>query len=79
MNSGKKCFLDEDACLEDFKVVLTLKLNMKPPVNKYFEEFANKLLFLEAYMCSILFSKHLKVAIISINLSAFSMLGSLTC
>ena len=44
MNSGKKCFFEEDTCLEDYNFVLTLKINMKPPVKKYFEEFANKLL-----------------------------------
>ena len=44
MHSGKKCFFDEEACLEDFNFVLTLEINMKPPVKKYFEEFANKLL-----------------------------------
>ena len=46
MNSGKKCFFEEDACLEDYNFVLTLEINMKPPVKKYFEEFANKLLLL---------------------------------
>ena len=44
MHSGKKCFFEEEACLEDFNFVLTLEINMKPPVKKYFEEFANKLL-----------------------------------
>ena len=46
MNSGKKGFFEEDACLEDYNFVLTLEINMKPPVKKYFEEFANKLLLL---------------------------------
>ena len=46
MNSGKKCFFDKAAFLEDFKVVLNQEIGMKPPMKKYFEEFANELLLL---------------------------------
>ena len=45
MNYEKKCFSDEEACLEDLNVVLTVEINMKTPVKKYFEEI-NKLLLL---------------------------------
>ena len=45
MNYEKKCFSEEEACLEDLNVVLTVEINMKTPVKKYFEEI-NKLLLL---------------------------------
>ena len=58
MHSGKKCFFDEEACLEDFNFVLTLEINMKPPVKKYFEEFANKVRYFKHIVAYFLFKAY---------------------